>query len=56
MLGKYKLFFVERKIVKNVSANNPYNKYLKNLNVGGKEYKYYDISALDSSYGKCFII
>lgn len=32
--------------------NNPYDRILKALNVGGKEYKYYDIAALDSCYGK----
>ncbi|CAG9768739.1 unnamed protein product [Ceutorhynchus assimilis] len=33
-------------------ANNPYNKYLKSLNVDGKEYNYFDIPSLGDQYNR----
>uniref|UniRef100_A0A1B6E5W2 aconitate hydratase n=1 Tax=Clastoptera arizonana TaxID=38151 RepID=A0A1B6E5W2_9HEMI len=35
-----------------MADNNPYNKYIKVLNVGGKQYKYYDLPSLDGNYKK----
>ncbi|KAJ8955622.1 hypothetical protein NQ318_001452 [Aromia moschata] len=35
-----------------MAANNPFDEYLKTLNVNGKEYKYYDISALGNQYDR----
>ncbi|XP_066155244.1 cytoplasmic aconitate hydratase-like [Euwallacea fornicatus] len=33
-----------------MAGDNPCNKYLKTLSIGGKEYNYYDISALGEKY------
>ncbi|KAG5877768.1 hypothetical protein JTB14_025301 [Gonioctena quinquepunctata] len=33
-----------------MAGNNPFDKYLKTLNIAGKEYKYYDVSLLGSGY------
>ncbi|XP_060517450.1 cytoplasmic aconitate hydratase-like [Cylas formicarius] len=35
-----------------MAENNPYNKYLKTLTVGSKEYIYYDLSSLGEQYNR----
>ncbi|KAF7266235.1 cytoplasmic aconitate hydratase-like [Rhynchophorus ferrugineus] len=35
-----------------MAGNNPFNKYLKSVSVEGKEYNYYDVSALGEQYDR----
>ncbi|CAG9823442.1 unnamed protein product [Phaedon cochleariae] len=35
-----------------MAGNNPFDKYLKSLNIAGKEYKYYDIPQLGCNYDR----
>lgn len=34
------------------SANNPFRNTVKEIEVSGKKYKYFDLSSLGSQYGK----
>lgn len=34
-----------------VAGDNPYDKYLKQIEVAGKSYKYYDLPAIGQDFG-----
>ncbi|RVE46402.1 hypothetical protein evm_008936 [Chilo suppressalis] len=36
------------------ASNNPFNKYVKTIDIDGKSYKYFDLAAHGDKFGECF--